>query len=118
MHCLSLWGTECRCWFSVSLEELTVSTHLWAWKIGRMVVLSVWDLTVTLSDYYAETKIATMPEGWRPRADTFGTMSTNDTQINVYLQAMKSGSVYVKTSSGGAVLEGKPVRGQVVYAIA
>ncbi len=103
---------------SVSLEELTISTHIWAWKVGKLVVLGVSDLAVTLSDYYAEAKITTMPEGWRPRADTLGSLSTNDTPINVYLHVKESGSVYVKTTSGGSVLEGKPVRGQVVYAIA
>ena len=103
---------------SVSLDELTISTHIWAWRVGRLVVLSVHDLSLTFSDYYAESKIATMPEGWRPRADTFGAMGTNDTPINVYLHVRESGSVYVRTSSGGSLLENKPVRGQVVYAIA
>ena len=103
---------------SVSLDELTISTHIWAWRVGRLVVLGVQDLYLTFSDYYGESEIATMPEGWRPRADTFGAMTTDDTPINVYLHVRESGSVYVRTASGGSPLENKSVRGQVVYAIA
>ncbi len=103
---------------SVSPEKLSISNHIWAWRIGSLAVLNVSGLDCTISDYYGETKIATMPEGWRPKTDAFAAATTNDTPINVYLQVKESGSVYVKTTSGGDLLKGKEVRGQLVYTTA
>lgn len=102
----------------MSPEKLSISNHIWAWRVGSLAVLNVWDLDCTISSHYGNQLITTMPEGWRPKDTTFAAAVTNDTPINVFLHIEKNGKVYVNTTSGGDPITSKPVKGQLVYTTA
>lgn len=91
---------------------------MFAWKIGRLVMLTLWNFKVGLSSYYGSETIGTMPDGWKPAKAVIAPLSTNDVVQNLQVAVDTAGSITVSCSSGGEPPEDKPVKGQVVFVTA
>ena len=82
-----------------------------------MVVLTLYYVDLTISEYYGNQTLLTMPEGWRPRLTSIGAGISTDTSVNLVITVGIDGAVVVQAQSGGEPPNGKTCTGQVVYFI-
>lgn len=103
---------------SVSPEYINPASKIDAWRIGKLVIVSIRFVKITINSYYGSQLITTMPEGWRPASSVTAPMTTQDTPINIFFTVKEDGSVVAETSSGGDVANGKTAAGTVMYVCA